>query len=133
LLGREGPISLWTLADSLSSSQSMGDDRTQSLLQYLPYALKQESIPPLNISGEIVPPRDAGIPESFEKHPKSFALVEFHHRRYLALEELILFKAFLLRRSLMCINCWTTVQASFSFSCRCVILKENPANVGNLL
>ena len=111
----------------------MGDGRTQSLLQYLLYALKQESIPPLNNSCEIILPRDAGIPESFKKHPKSFELVEFHHRRYLALEEFILFKAFLLRRSLMCINCWTTVQACFPFSCRLVILKENSANVGNLL
>jgi hypothetical protein len=65
----------------------MGDDRTQSLLQYLPYALKQESIPPLNNSGEIIPSMDAAIVfESFKWHTTSLEMVEFHHGQYLARE-----------------------------------------------
>lgn len=112
----------------------MGDDRTQSLLQHLPYALKQESIPPLNNGGEIIPPMDAAIVfESFKRHPTSLEMVEFHHGRYLVLEKLIPFVVCLLRDILMCINCWTTVRAFYLFAYNRVISKENKANVENLL
>lgn len=106
-----------TVADSFSLSQSIGDDYTQSLLQYLPYALKQESTPPLSSNGEIIPPIDAAIVfKLFKRHPTSLEMVEFYHRRYLALKELIPFIVCLLRGILIYINCWTTVRAFYLFA-----------------